>query len=615
MFFRLNENGQRVVGMSKPFADALIEEIRSKNDIVALISDDMVLRKAGRNYVGLCPFHGEKTPSFTVSPEKQIFYCFGCGAGGDCFSYIMKRQNLNFADAIKALATRAGITLPDEIQSPRERQEYREKEMVYEVNRLAADYFRNQFLNHPAGKIAQKYLSDRGIRPEIMEQFYLGVSLSDWDSLLKTMVRKGISAEALETAGLVVSRQDTSGHYDRFRNRLMFPIYDSANRVTGFGGRVLDDTQPKYLNSPETPVFDKSRNVYGIHLSRHAMRNQDQVILVEGYMDVIGLFQSGVQNVAATLGTALAESHGRILSHYGSDIVIAYDGDRAGQAAAMRGAAILQKAGCLVRIARIPGEEDPDSYVRKEGKDAFLHLVENALSLTAYQLQEITITGKKSTSDGVTDMLRKAIPIIGDVSSVSEREVFIRNFARSLGVREDALRADVQRYLRKGNKSMNNPEAAQSPPVPRQTLQPAHRTAEAMLLQLIPLDPEAWWEVRQKMNPDDFIDPAWAVVARACWEMDQQGLHLTVANLLDYMQRNYPEHYGDAARLFIETEDVPRTTAAIDDYIESIKGHKRKLVKRALQDEIHLAEQAGDKTKVEELLAKYRDLLEQDGQR
>jgi DNA primase len=598
--------------MTRSVSESVIDEVRSRTDIVPLVSEDVVLKKRGRNYVGLCPFHSEKTPSFTVSPDKQIFYCFGCGTGGDAFSYIMKRRGTSFMEALKMLAQRCSVTLPDDVQSEEEKSRYREREMVFEINKIALEYFTGLYNTSPAGRQAAAYLESRGIEKSTIQAFGIGVAGADWDGLLQSLTRKGIGVEDLATAGLVIQRQGGSGYYDRFRNRVIFPILDMGGRVTGFGGRVLDDSQPKYLNSPETPAFDKSRNIYGIHLTRQAMREKDQVILVEGYMDVIGVYQAGVRHVGATLGTALSESHGRILSQFGTDIVVAYDGDTAGQTAALRGAGLLEKAGCSVRIARLPADEDPDSFIRKHGSEAFMEIVERAQSVTGFQLQDILEKNRNNTPDAQAEAIRRAIPVIAAVQAVSERDVYIRNLARTLGVREDSLRTDVQRYLRRGKSPgpavpATRPQEQSS--ASQQSLLPAHEKAEQALLRLIPEDPDTWITVKDSLQPELFSNEGLRRIARACYDLDASGSRLTISRLLDYIQEHDPQVYAEAARLYIDETDVHRLKTAVHDYIKVIKDYQRKEELRRVAEEIREWESKGDRQKADELLARYQNLL------
>ncbi len=604
--------------MKKPFSDGLIEEIRTRADIVSLISEDLILKKKGKNYVGLCPFHGEKTPSFTVSPEKQIFYCFGCGAGGDVFSYLMKQKNMGFADSVKTLAQRSGVSLPEEIESPEEKRKFKEKERIFHINQMAAKYYRKLFEQSEAGRQAAEYLSARGIAKETMELFFLGTAPPQWDGLLKAMGKEGVAPEELEKAGLVLARKDKSGHYDRFRHRLMFPIVDLSKRVTGFGGRVLDDSEPKYLNSPETPVFDKSKNMYGITLAQQAIREKDQVLLVEGYMDVIALHQAGVKNTVATLGTALGPSHGKILSRFGADLVICYDGDSSGQAAAVRGAEQLTKVGCSVRIARLPGEEDPDSYIRKTGKEAFLKRVEQAQSLTAFQIQEVLSQMDQDSAQGQADIIKRVIPILAKIDSVSEREAHLGALAKKVGIRETAIRTDVLKYKRERKSNQDGSTASASAvtaaqKAPDKQLLPAHIRAEQDILRLMVKSSEAWLEVKEGLSPDDFSQSAYQSTARACWDLDEKGKKLTTASVLDWLKRNDEKAFEVAAGLFVKEDDQDgQPSVIVQDYMKAIKRRRRKEQLRVLHEQIVEWEAKKEPSKVEKLLLAYQQML-QDG--
>jgi DNA primase len=313
-----------------------ISEIKNAADIVDIISETVLLKKAGRNFLGLCPFHSEKTPSFTVSPEKQIFYCFGCGAGGNVFSFLMKHESLTFPEAARALAKRYGITIPTKTLSPEQRRKIGQKESLLDLNKQAMDFFHHELLSSVAGKQALSYLSKRGISEETIDQFNLGYAPKGWDNLLRFFTKMRIRPGLLEISGLVAARKNSSGFYDRFRDRIIFPIFDVNMEVVGFGGRVMDNSEPKYLNSPETSVYNKSRTLYGLHRARDKCRTDDKVFIVEGYLDLLALHQHGIENSVATLGTALTAEHIRMLARYTRRMVLVYDSDEAGIKSAYR---------------------------------------------------------------------------------------------------------------------------------------------------------------------------------------------------------------------------------------------------------------------------------------
>jgi DNA primase len=366
------------------YPEEIIEEIRVNNDIVELAQEYVKLERKGKDYFGLCPFHKEKTPSFSVVPSKQIFYCFGCGKGGNVIQLVMYAENLDFIEALKLLADRARISLPENSGSL-QTEKVRLKDTVLRVNKEAAKFFFSS-LKSDKGKSARAYLERRGIKEKTAIRFGIGFSCGDWDSLFKYLLSKGFNEESIAASGLV-SKKKTGGYYDRFRDRIMFPISDLRGNIIGFGGRVLDGSQPKYLNSPETIIFNKRKNLYGLNYAKRS--GLKKLIVVEGYMDVISLHQSGIINAVASLGTALTQTQGRLLNKYAEEIIISFDSDTAGQAAAMRGIDILGDMGANVKVLSIPDRKDPDEYVRNNGPKAFERLLDSAQTLLEYKIAKL----------------------------------------------------------------------------------------------------------------------------------------------------------------------------------------------------------------------------------
>jgi len=367
-----------------PIPQSKIDEINAAADIVQVISRYVALRRAGKNLKGLCPFHQEKTPSFMVSPEKQIYHCFGCGSGGNAFSFLMNQEGLTFPEAARALAKRYGINIPTRTLSPEQRRIIGQKENLLHINQLAMDYFQTCLTTGVAGQKARSYLKQRGFSRDIVDRFNLGYAPKGWDHLIRFFSKKRISGKLLETAGLVVSRRDRSGNYDRFRDRIIFPITDINMKIVGFGGRVMDDGEPKYLNSPETPVYNKSRTLYGMHLAKNACRTTGSVYIVEGYLDLLALHQHGIENSVATLGTALTADHIRLLTRFAQRMVLVYDSDDAGIRSAQRCIDtfwkehvdfrrddVFQEENADTRILVLPQGHDPDSFVFENGAEAF----------------------------------------------------------------------------------------------------------------------------------------------------------------------------------------------------------------------------------------------------
>lgn len=423
--------------MERLTQERLVEEVKEHNEIVAVISEYVKLKPQGRSFIGLCPFHGEKTPSFTVSREKQLFHCFGCSVGGDVISFIMNIENLAFMQALRLLAERANLSLPDDQLSPPLRQKKEENERLYQLNDLATSFYQKILLQTETGKQALNYLEARGISRRTAEQFRLGFAPSHWTGLVMFLRKKGISLNEAEKAGLV--RGGSEGFYDRFRDRLIFPIFNLRGRIIGFGGRILGEGQPKYLNSPETAIFQKSRSLYGLFQARDTIRRERQAIIVEGYIDVIQAHQQGVAKVVASLGTALTTDQVKTLKRYTGSVVIAYDSDTAGQSATLRGLDLLQDAGVEVRVAVLPPGEDPDSLIRKEGADTFLRLVTKSVDLFTFKLSYILEREDITTPTGKARAVNLVFPQLSQVKNKIAREAYIKQTAAAVSVSEESL--------------------------------------------------------------------------------------------------------------------------------------------------------------------------------
>lgn len=425
------------------YSEEALNEIRARTDIVEVVSGYVLLKQAGNTYKGLCPFHTEKTPSFTVSAERQLFYCFGCGAGGDVFSFVMKIENVNFGDAVRMLAERVGVVLSQDDESPEKRAAREKRRRLYDCMEAACRHFETVFAKSPDAKDVRDYVGRRGVSDDTARCFRLGYAPREWDSLLKALTGNGFSREELVSAGLIVPSKSGKGHYDRFRGRLIFPITDISGRVIGFGGRVLDDSEPKYLNSPETALFRKGKTVYGLALAKNSIRNESKAVIVEGYMDAIMCHQFGFTNVTATLGTALTKQQAEAVSRYAPQVIIAYDADAAGEAATLRGMEILADAGAGVKVAVLPAGEDPDSILRKKGKEAFAEVLEDAKPLTAYKLYLIASKTDTSKLDERVKAAKEAARVLAKVESAVERTEYAEKAAEMLGVSCEAMLRDI----------------------------------------------------------------------------------------------------------------------------------------------------------------------------
>lgn len=423
------------------YSDELLDEIKSKNDIVDIVSQYVVLKRAGRNYMGLCPFHKEKSGSFCVSPDKQIFHCFGCGVGGNVFHFISKIENLNFKESVEMLANRAGVELP--VSGNFEDDKLAKlKSRVYEVNKCAAEFY-HENLYKPTAKPGQEYVKKRHLDNKTLKAFKIGYS-GRFNELYTELKSKGFTEEEI-LASCLVNKNPDGKFIDRFRNRLMFPIFDTHERVIAFGGRVLDDSKPKYINSPEDIVYSKGRHLFAFNIARKY--NSKTIIMVEGYMDAVSLHQRGIHNAVASLGTALTEAQGRLLRRSCEKVIIGYDADGAGQAATLRGLEILQNLGCDIRILQIEGAKDPDEFVVKYGPERFQMYVNKAISLVEFKVKML----KKSLDlDNVNDkikFLNEVAKIVAKVENSMEREVYVDKISLEYKVSKDAIYAEINKLL------------------------------------------------------------------------------------------------------------------------------------------------------------------------
>lgn len=423
------------------YSDELLEEIRNSNDIVDIISQYVVLKRSGRNFFGLCPFHKEKSPSFSVSPDKQIFHCFGCGAGGNVFHFMSKIENIGFVDSVKILADRANIVLPT-LDNAGDAKKEKLKAKVYEINQIAAEFY-HENLYKPTSKIAQDYVKKRKLDNKTLKTFTIGYA-GKFDELYRELVKKGYTEEEMLASSLIL-KNDNGQFIDRFRKRFMIPIIDVRDRVIAFGGRVLDDSKPKYINSPENIVYSKGRNLFGLNVAKRNLT--DKIVIVEGYMDAISLYQRGINNVVASLGTALTEHQGRLLGKYAKQIIIGYDADGAGQAATMRGLEILQKLGYDVRVLQLddPTVKDPDEYVIKNGTGRFERCVDNAISLVEFKVKMLKRTLNINTASDKIKFLNEVSKILSKVDNHIEKEVYIERISKEYGVSKEAIYAQTNK--------------------------------------------------------------------------------------------------------------------------------------------------------------------------
>lgn len=454
--------------MTSLIPDDVLEAIRQGVSIVDVVGAHVTLKRAGRSWKGLCPFHGEKTPSFVVNEERGTYHCFGCGVGGNVFRFLMEAEGRSFREAVEVLAARAGVVLRVGSDSPEDRRERQERDVLLELLEMAARYYRQQLVAGRAGEAARAYLTRRGIGAEVAEEFRLGCAPPGWDNLARYLSGKGSDPGLAARAGLL-SERTTGGYYDRLRDRLVFPITDASGRVVSFGGRVLGAGEPKYLNGPESPVFHKSEMLYGLHQAGEALRREKRALLVEGYVDVLSLHAAGFRSALATLGTSLTREHTQALKRRVDEVVLLYDGDEAGRRAAFRSLELFLTAVLPCRVVLLPGEHDPDSYVRSGG-DLEARIGEARPLFVAF-LAELSERRDQGTVEGRLAAVEALLPVLAAVSDPLARDLYLRQAAEVLGVGEDLLRARVAR-----------PGAASTPPAEPEEVDPVERALVRCLL-------------------------------------------------------------------------------------------------------------------------------------
>jgi DNA primase len=438
--------------------DEKIQEVRDAVNILDVVSQVVSLKPRGRSHVGLCPFHSEKTPSFTVDPARGFYHCFGCGAGGDVFSFVMRMEKVGFLDAVRSLAERVRIDLP----SPERAGENAEIELLYRANRIAAEFFKSCLHETDAGKKALEYITRRGFGLETLDAFQIGYSPDAWDALIRKAGEAGVDPEALFRAGLAVPRKEGGGYYDRFRGRLMFPIHTVSGRVVGFGGRVLDSAEnvPKYINTSETPIYQKSHILFGLYQSKSGIRRENRALLVEGYTDMMRLHQSGFDCAVASSGTALTEGQVRLLSQITRNVVLVFDGDSAGFRAAVRGVDLVLSGGLRVEVAVLPKGTDPDAFLRDQGSEAFSQILENRYPFVDFQLQQMRQDRDLSGTAEKTDAAKQLVATAAKIREPMERQLVIKDIAEKLGIEEELL----LRELKKNTIREDAPASAQALP-------------------------------------------------------------------------------------------------------------------------------------------------------
>lgn len=574
----------------------VIEKIKYENDIVDVISEKVRLKKSGRNYTGLCPFHNEKSPSFSVSRDKQIYKCFGCGEAGNVITFVMKTRNLSFIDAVRILAERVHIDL-DFLESGNNKKN-NANEKLLKLNVDAARFF---FSNLKQNERANEYFLRRGITQNTIRKFGLGYAFDDWHGAMNYLLRKGYTEKELLTNGLII-KNDKGNRYDRFRNRIMFPVFDYRGKVIGFGGRVMDDSKPKYLNSPETPLFKKGINLYGLNF---ALKNQSSrtFIIVEGYMDCIALHQCGITNAVASLGTALTQSQAKLLKRYADNIIISYDADTAGQKATLRGLKILKDNGLEVKVLKVPRGKDPDEFVRKNGREAFEELIRNAMPLVDYRIKSVEEGLNLSDNEQKMKYIKKTADILMELDPV-EKDIYVKKIAEATGVKEQAIYDQLAGEIRKSTnnlQTMNNMDEIGQ----KLYIEPAYLKAERLLLKLLTLDKDAYTYITNKISIDDFNMESHKKIFNIILEnLNLQGEKLEKTIELKCDDASSSSEWINIREELINSGDCD-IKLLIDDYIKNIKKYKLEESKKEIMNKIKFYESNG---KLEESLHMVKEL-------
>lgn len=583
------------------YSEEILNEVRQSNDIVDVISQYVHLKRSGRNFFGLCPFHNEKSPSFSVSPDKQIFHCFGCGVGGNVITFVSQIEGLNFVETVQMLAERANIQLPT-LQNNGDTQREILKDKVYKVNEFTAEYY-HQNLYKPQAKMAQEYVKKRQLTNETLKSFRIGFS-GKFDELYQELKKQGFQEQEILESGLV-NKNERGQYIDRYRNRLMFPICDARGRVIAFGGRVLDDSKPKYINSPENVVYSKGRHLFGLNVAKKG--DTKKLLIVEGYMDVISLHQRGITNVVAPLGTALTEQQGWLLRKNSEQIILSFDSDDAGIKAKLRAIDILQNMGCDLRVIQLEGAKDPDEYILKYGNIRFQNAVDKAFSVVEFKVK---ILKKELNLDNTNDkikFLNEIAKLISKVDNTMEREVYIEKIAKEYDISKEAIYAEVNKLTYKNDKSEKILEKAK--PIithkkveTKEVSQAIKRRENTIISILLSGDISIFEIIKQNIKPEDFQDKINHEIAKKLYEEFEKG-NSNINGIIDTLEQ---EQQNQITMIMAEDYEIEDLEKAIDDIIQAYK--RDKLNSRKLEI-LELLEQTSNNEEKKELEKELSNII------
>ena len=581
------------------YPEELISDICASNDMIEYVSRYVTLKRNGKNYMGLCPFHPEKTPSFHVNPEKQLYYCFGCGAGGNLIQFVQRAENLDFHDALKVLADRAGIALPeDDVNYNDEVHKLREK--VYEMNKLTARFFYRQ-LTGEQGKQALQYLAERKISPKTIKAYGLGYAPDSFDALRTYLAEQGYTDKDMLTAGLV--KENNGKIYDRFRDRVIFPIINVRGRVIGFGGRIMNNEADvngykpaKYLNSSQTPVFDKGSNLFSLNLAKNS--GERSIILCEGYMDVISVYQAGVHNITATLGTALTEKQAKLLKSYTDEVVLCYDSDEAGQKATMRAIDIIMSAGLRAKVLRLAGAKDPDEYIKAKGIEKFREAVRSAVPATEYRLSLAKRNYNTDTPDGKIGFMSEVTEILSGLDNAVEIDAYAKSVSEETGISRKAIEGEISKKL-KSNARKNAFAAKQV--LNRKDIKNTsggviikEKTgklydAQKTLLQIMAADKKMFLYIKEKLSPEDFEDELFGKFAKEIYAAREKEAEPDINYMISALCTSAEEE-SRAAAVFIDEKISDDKLKETEELVKTLMRGKYEKEKAECKDPVRMQE-------------------------
>ena len=576
------------------YSDELLDEIKSKNDIIDIVSEYVVLKRSGRNYMGLCPFHKEKSGSFCVSPDKQIFHCFGCGVGGNVFRFVQKIENVDFKEAVELLANRVNVELPINSTSDADDRRERLKRRVYEVNKVAAEFY-HQNLYLPTAKMGQEYVKKRKLDNRTLKTFKIGYS-GKFNELYLELKKQGFSDEEILATGLV-NRNDDGKFIDRYRNRLMFPIFDSRDRVIAFGGRVLDDSKPKYINSPENIVYSKGRHLFGLNIAKK--ESAKKILIVEGYMDVISLHQRGIKNVVGALGTALTEQQGWLLRKTTEQVILGFDADGAGQNAIARSMEILQNMGCDMRVLQIEGAKDPDEYIIKYGEGRFKLEIENAISLVEFKVRNLKKEYNLENSGDKINFLREISKILSKVESTIEREIYIEKIAKGYNISKEAIYAEVNKLIYTNFKTEKTSEnqiknIRQEEKTREEIDKDLENRENTIIALLLDTNINVFKKIQEKIKPEDFKVEINKKIAKEIYKESEKS-ERNINKLIDTFDDEMKNHITMVMATDYEFEDMEK---AVDDVLQKYEKEKLNQKKKSILKQLETEQDELEKKKL-----------------